>query len=71
LGNFTVVLFLGMFIAKISRGRTIKEYINGTMTAPVLYSFMWLVVFGGQCLSCDNEVTYSVSLTVDQSYPSN
>jgi choline-glycine betaine transporter len=37
-----------MFIAKISKGRTIKEFINGTLSAPVLYSFMWLVVFGGQ-----------------------
>ena len=42
-----VLIFKGMFIAKISKGRTIKQYINGTMTAPVLYSFMWLVVFGG------------------------
>ncbi|XP_063675063.1 uncharacterized transporter Mb0941-like [Bolinopsis microptera] len=39
--------FVGMFIAKISRGRTIREFINGTMTAPVMYSFLWLVIFGG------------------------
>ncbi len=39
--------FVGMFIAKISKGRTIKQFINGTMTAPVMYSFMWLVIFGG------------------------
>ena len=37
----------GMFIAKISRGRTIKQFINGTLTAPVIYAFMWLVIFGG------------------------
>lgn len=41
-------LFLsGMFIAKISKGRTIKQFINGTMTAPVIYTFLWLVIFGG------------------------
>jgi glycine betaine transporter len=40
----------GMFIAKISKGRTIREFINGTLSAPVLYSFMWLVVFGGDNL---------------------
>lgn len=39
--------FVGMFIAKISKGRTIKQFINGTLTAPVLYSFIWLVIFGG------------------------
>jgi len=39
--------FVGMFIAKISRGRTVREFINGTLTAPIIYSFMWLVIFGG------------------------
>merc|ERR1711994_822410 len=37
----------GMFIAKISRGRTIRSFINGTITIPVVYSFMWMVLFGG------------------------
>ena len=39
--------FTGMFIAKISKGRTIKQFINGTLTAPVLYSILWMVIFGG------------------------
>ena len=39
--------FVGMFIAKISRGRTIREFINATMAAPILYSFLWLSIFGG------------------------
>merc|ERR1719204_684303 len=39
--------FVGMFIAKISRGRTIREFINGAMTAPITYSFLWLTIFGG------------------------
>jgi choline-glycine betaine transporter len=39
--------FVGMFIAKISYGRTIKEFIFGTMAAPTVYVFMWLIVFGG------------------------
>ena len=37
----------GMFIAKISRGRTIREFIHGTLTAPVIYSFLWMILFGG------------------------
>ena len=36
-----------MFIAKISRGRTIREFIHGTLTAPVIYSFLWMILFGG------------------------
>jgi len=47
--------FVGMFTAKISKGRTIKEFITGVMTMPVLYSFFWLVVFGGAGLEMERE----------------
>ena len=36
-----------MFIAKISAGRTVREFIGGTMAAPVVYTCFWLVIFGG------------------------
>ena len=36
-----------MFYAKISRGRTIRNFINGTIVFPIIYSCVWLVVFGG------------------------
>jgi len=39
--------FVGMFIAKISRGRTIRQFINATLTAPVAFSIFWFSVFGG------------------------
>ena len=39
--------FVGMFIAKVSKGRTIRQFITYTMTVPVLYSFLWFAVFGG------------------------
>jgi len=42
--------FVGMFIAKISRGRTIRQFINGTLTAPIIYTFMWLIIFGGSAI---------------------
>lgn len=35
-----------MFVAKISRGRTIRQIVLGTMFAPVTYVFLWMVVFG-------------------------
>ena len=38
---------IGMFIAKISRGRTIRNFINGTISIPVAYTFAWMVLFGG------------------------
>ena len=39
--------FVGMFIAKISKGRTIKQFINNTLTIPILYTFMWFAIMGG------------------------
>ncbi|XP_063676166.1 glycine betaine transporter 1-like isoform X2 [Bolinopsis microptera] len=45
--------FVGMFIAKISRGRTIRQFINGTLTAPMIYTFMWLTIFGGAAIKTE------------------
>jgi len=38
--------FVGTFIARISRGRTIKEFIGGVLLAPTLASFIWFAIFG-------------------------
>lgn len=47
--------FVGIFIAKISKGRTVREFINGTMTAPILYTFAWFAVFGGAAIAMERE----------------
>ena len=47
--------FVGMFIAKISRGRTIRSFINGTLSAPILYIFWWFTIFGGAGLKMERE----------------
>ena len=39
--------FVGMFIARISRGRTIREFILGVLLAPTAVSIVWLTIFGG------------------------
>jgi glycine betaine transporter len=38
--------FVGTFIARISRGRTIREFVLGVMLAPTVASFIWFSVFG-------------------------
>jgi glycine betaine transporter len=38
--------FVGTFIARISRGRTIREFIIGVLLVPTLGSFLWFAVFG-------------------------
>lgn len=42
--------FVGLFIARVSRGRTIREFILGTVLAPTLLAFIWFSVFGGTAL---------------------
>lgn len=39
--------FVGMFIARISRGRTVRNVIIGSFLAPCFFSFLWFGVFGG------------------------
>ena len=39
--------FVGMFIAKISKGRTLREFVTVVMFAPSAISVLWFVVFGG------------------------
>jgi len=39
--------FVGIFIARISRGRTIREFLVGVIVAPTLFSILWFGVFGG------------------------
>ncbi|MEL7563374.1 MAG: BCCT family transporter [Dehalobacterium sp.] len=45
--------FVGGFIARISKGRTIREFVTGTLIAPVLLSILWLGVFGSTALHID------------------
>lgn len=42
--------FVGLFIARVSRGRTIREFVLGTVIAPSLVGFMWFSIFGGTAL---------------------
>ena len=42
--------FVGLFIAKISRGRTIREFVFGVMLVPTFFTFFWFAVFGDTAL---------------------
>ena len=39
--------FVGIFLARISRGRTIREFVLGVMVAPTVVSLIWFSIFGG------------------------
>jgi glycine betaine transporter len=42
--------FVGLFIARVSRGRTIREFVLGTVLAPTLAAALWFSIFGGTAL---------------------
>ncbi len=43
-------VFVGLFLARISRGRTIREFVVGTMVIPFAYIVMWVSIFGNAAL---------------------
>ena len=42
--------FVGLFLARISRGRSLRQFVVGTMTIPFLFVLMWVSVFGNSAL---------------------
>ncbi len=42
--------FVGLFLARISRGRTIREFVAGTLIIPLLFTLTWLSIFGNSAL---------------------
>lgn len=45
--------FVGMFIARISRGRTVREFVVGVLLVPTAFTFLWMTVFGNTAISLD------------------
>ncbi|WP_142848464.1 BCCT family transporter [Telmatospirillum sp. J64-1] len=59
IGNWTLFIFgwtiawapfVGLFIAKISRGRTIRQFVFGVMFVPTIFTFLWFSIFGNTAL---------------------
>src|SRR5699024_7046617 len=47
--------FVGLFIARVSKGRTISQFITGVLLAPTLVTFIFFAVFGGSALFIEKE----------------
>lgn len=45
--------FVGTFIARVSKGRTIREFVLGVLLVPTMMTFLWISVFGGSALSME------------------
>ncbi|WP_108501825.1 BCCT family transporter [Paracoccus indicus] len=87
-GNWTVFYwawtvtwspFIGLFVARISRGRTIREFVFGVLLAPSLFTIIWFSIFGWQAMQMDGlgeaaraamgGAAGSISAAVEQSVP--
>ncbi|MCL6351054.1 choline transporter [Pectobacterium polaris] len=42
--------FVGLFLARISRGRTIRQFVVGTLIIPFVFTLLWLSIFGNSAL---------------------
>ena len=60
--------FVGMFIARISRGRTIRAYMLGVIGMPVLFSIVWFAVLGGGALAYDSAHDGELSQALARDY---
>jgi choline/glycine/proline betaine transport protein len=56
--------FVGMFIARVSKGRTVREFVLGVMLVPTLLSFLWMSVFGGTALSLQSSGVADIAAAV-------
>ena len=57
--------FVGMFIARISKGRTVREFVLGVMLLPTLLSFIWMSVFGGAAIYLQSSGTADIVTAVN------
>jgi len=45
--------FIGIFVARISRGRTIREFVLGVLFAPSIFTLVWFAIFGWSAMQID------------------
>jgi len=73
-GNWTLVYwawwiswspFVGMFIARVSRGRTVREFVLGVLLVPTILTFLWMSVFGGTALFLEMNEIGNVAAAVE------
>lgn len=72
IGNWTLFIFgwtiawapfVGLFIAKISRGRTIRQFVFGVLFVPTIFTFMWFSIFGDTALHMIMHEGYTALIT--------
>ena len=57
--------YVGMFIARISKGRTIKQFILGVLIAPTVVTFLWMSGFGGSAIFLESGGIAEIAAAVE------
>jgi choline-glycine betaine transporter len=58
--------FVGMFIARISRGRTIRQFVAGVILVPSAVSLLWFAIFGGSAIQAQRDGTDLASRSTEE-----
>ncbi|NAW35695.1 BCCT family transporter [Halomonas alimentaria] len=58
--------YVGIFIARISRGRTIREFVGGVLFAPTAFTLVWFGVFGLSAIEAEMSGQLSLAVQVQQ-----
>ncbi len=58
--------YVGLFIAKISKGRTIREFIGAVLLIPTLFNFIWMSFFGNSAIWLDQQSNGAITAMIDQ-----
>ncbi|MEX0610392.1 MAG: BCCT family transporter [Balneolaceae bacterium] len=57
--------YVGMFIARISRGRTIKQFVLGVLIVPTMLTFLWMSGFGGSAIFLETNGIAEIAAAVE------
>lgn len=61
--------FVGMFIARVSYGRTVREFIKGVLFIPTLVTFIWMTTFGNSALNIEMFGAGGIAKAVQENIP--
>jgi len=61
--------FVGMFIARVSYGRTVREFIKGVLFVPTLVTFVWMTTFGNTALNIEMFGAGGIAEAVQENIP--
>ncbi|MGK7379466.1 glycine betaine uptake BCCT transporter [Planococcus sp. 1R117A] len=58
--------FVGIFIARVSKGRTIRQFLSGVLLIPAVFSFIWFATFGTAAMDVQNKGTDLTGLLTEE-----